>query len=121
MQIKLLRVGLLLSFLGLYLEWGKRQHAFVAQIEWQIISLQKPLLGTFLYPLVLLPFVGQLLLLYTLFTTQPRRWQTRTSIVFMGTLAIIVLLSGVFSFNWKIILSSLPFWTLSVLLWRKEK
>lgn len=118
--MKLLRVGLLVSFLCLYLEWGKRQHAFVAQIEWQIISLQKPLLGTFLHPLVLLPFVGQLLMLCTLLTTRPRRWQTRISIVLMGTLAFMILLVGGLSLNWKIILSVLPFWAIAVLLWRKE-
>ena len=121
MPVKLLRIGLLLSFLCLYLEWGKRQHAFVAQIEWQIITLQKDTVNTFMHPLVLLPFLGQLLLLYTVLTSKPRRWQTRTSIVLMGTLAFMVLLVGGLSLNGKIILSALPFWIIAVWLWQKEK
>ncbi|MCA0383180.1 MAG: hypothetical protein LCH58_13515 [Bacteroidetes bacterium] len=120
MPVKVLRVGLLLAFLCLYLEWGKGQHAFVAQLEWQTITLQKDTVNTLMHPLVLLPFLGQLLMLYAVFASKPRRWQTRTSIVLMGTLAFMILLVGGLSLHWKVILSALPFWIIAVWLWQKE-
>lgn len=120
MPVKVLRVGLLLSFLCLYLEWGKGQHTVVAALEWQLISFQKETFAAFAHPLIFLPFAGQLILLFTLFSSAPRRWQTRTGIVLMGTLAFVVLLVGIIDFNLAITASAVPFWVLAVLLWKKS-
>ena len=111
---KPLAIAILAAFLVCYLEWGGGNSAFVAQVEYQVL-FGKPEAQTFAHPMIAIPFLGQLLVLYTLFQKTPSRRLASIGIVLMGVLVLLLTLIGVLSANAKILLSTVPFLALAVL------
>ncbi len=72
-KLKWLIILLLLAFLIIYLEWGKGNSMFVFQMEYEILAGKTDTKNVFMHPLVAIPFIGQLLLLFSLFQKQPNR------------------------------------------------
>jgi cobalamin biosynthesis protein CobD/CbiB len=109
MKNKILIVGLLLTSLIGYLEWGKDHSMFLFQVEWDIFSklINNP--SSMIHPLVLLPLTGQLLLAITLFQQQPKKLLLLVGMACIGILLAFMLLVGLLSLNIKIILCTLPF------------
>ena len=69
---KLLHLLVIMASLIGYLEWGNKQHLFIFQAEAQIFySLLKHPSSVF-HPLVVLPFLGQLLLATNMFKPNPK-------------------------------------------------
>lgn len=121
---KLLNVCLLLSFLIGYLEWGKTSHLFIFQAEAELFSkaLNNP--QGVLHPFILIPFAGQLLLLYTLFQKEPGKVLTFVSLGCLGLLILFLFLIGLMSRNVKMIVCALPFIVTGILImryYRKKK
>lgn len=116
---KILTIALLFSFLIGYLEWADRS-AFIFQVAYDIL-FSKGKAGSFSHPLVLAPFIGQLLLLISLFMKQPPRWLVITGIVLQGIMMFFILLTGILSLNIKIIASTLPFILLAVMRFPKKR
>jgi hypothetical protein len=114
MRQRLLNIGIVLSFLVCYLEWGGGHSAFVAQVQYELL-VGKPEAQNFAHPMIALPFVGQLLLLYTLFQKRPSRRLTSIGIVLMGVLVLLLALIAVLSMNARTGLSTLPFLALAVI------
>lgn len=106
---KLLNACLLISFLCGYLEWSRVEHLFIFQAEWDIFKK----LGTdpvsVLHPFTLIPFIGQLLIIYSLFQKAPGRIITLTGMACMGILMLMLFVVGMLSLNIKIAGSTLPF------------
>ncbi|HTN47655.1 MAG TPA: hypothetical protein VL098_14995 [Flavipsychrobacter sp.] len=104
--------GLLIvtSLLG-YLEWGKGNRMFLFQGEAEILSRLFKDFRSAIHPLTVLPLLGQVLLLVTLFQKQPRKWLSWTGFLFLGLLLFFLFIIGLISPNYKILLSSLPFLT----------
>lgn len=98
-----------LSFFFCYLEWGTDQSAFVFEIAYQILFKQGDKASSFMHPLILGPFVGQLLILVALAQKQPRKGLVWAGIGLMGVLVFFVALAGVLGGNVKVVLSTLPF------------
>ena len=72
MNKKLLHLLVIMASLIGYLEWGNKQHLFIFQAEAQIFySLLKHPSSVF-HPLVVLPFLGQLLLATNMFKPASR-------------------------------------------------
>ena len=109
MQKKLPLLCALLSFLVCYLEWGQGNSSFVFEIEYSILFQKGDKADSFAHPLVLLPFVGQLLVLYALFQKPPRKRLVFIGLSLMGILALMLLLVGILGRNPKIALSTMPF------------
>jgi hypothetical protein len=123
MNIKYLNLGLLLSSLIGYLEWGENS-AFLFETEAEILvkMFSDPL--SILHPFVLLPFFGQILLIITLFQKKPSKVLTYIGIGCIGLLLLLMFLIGVMELHLKILGSTLPFLILSVLTiltFRKQK
>jgi hypothetical protein len=99
---------ILTSFIG-YLEWGGGSSTLLIQAEVEIISklFTDPISA--IHPFTILPLVGQLLLLYTLFQKKPGTYLTYFGIGGIGILLALMFIIGLMSFNYKIILSTLPF------------
>lgn len=87
---------------------------FVFQIQWDIFFGDSVKKENFVHPAIALPFIGQLLLLITLFQKEPSRKLTIIGIILMGLLTILLLLIGILGMNFKMILSVLPFIGLSI-------
>lgn len=115
MKKKLLNLGLLLTSLLGYLEWGQGNKMFLFQIEGEILSkfFSDPL-GV-LHPFVVLPLIGQILLLITLFQKQPSKALTYIGLACVALLLLLIFFIGMISLNVKLLISALPFLVVAVL------
>ena len=106
---RFLNICLLLSFLIGYLEWGKGNHTFIFQAEFELFVKFKTNPISVLHPFTLMPFAGQVLLLITVFQRTPNRLM---SLIGLGCLSIIMLFLffiGAMGRNMNILISTLPF------------
>lgn len=115
MKIKFLNLLLIITSLFGYLEWSGNQRMFLFEAEAEIFSklLIDPV--SVLHPFTILPLLGQLLLVFTLFQKTPSKLLTYSSIAGIGLLLLFMFLIGIISMNYKIILSTVPFLTIAVI------
>jgi cobalamin biosynthesis protein CobD/CbiB len=106
---KLLNACLLGASLVGYLEWGKDNKQFLFQAEAQILSTLFTHPASAIHPFTLLPLLGQILLLVTLFQNKPSKVLTFTGMAGVGLLLVFMFVVGLISVNYKIVLSTLPF------------
>ena len=99
---------LFVSFLFCYLEWAD-QSAFVYEVAYLLLFEKSEKASSFAHPLVLLPFLGQVLVLISLFMPKPKKWVVLTGMGMMGLLVLMLVLVGVLGKNWKIALATVPF------------
>lgn len=99
---------LLTSFFG-YLEWAPDNHGFIFQLEAGLFRIAADNAESVAHPFIVLPFIGQLLLLITLFQKNPGRWLTFAGLICTGLLLVFLFIIGLLSRNWKITLAALPF------------
>ena len=97
------------SILICYLEWAGGNSAFIYEAEYQILFQNKSKVDSFTHPIVLIPFCGQLLLLFSLFQKTPDRRLVFTGLSLMGILMLLIMLVGLLSMNGKIVGFTLPF------------
>lgn len=115
MKRKILNLLLILtSFIG-YLEWGGHNQILLFQAEGEIISKLFSDPASVIHPFTLLPMIGQIILLVTLFQDKPNKMMTYIGISCLGLLLGFMLVIGLMSFNYKIILSTLPFLIVAVI------
>lgn len=115
MKSKLLNLGLIITSLLGYLEWGVDNYSFLFEIEGDILLKLFINPSEVIHPLVLLPLIGQLLLLITLFQKEPNKLLTYIGMGGMGLLMVIIFTVGIISKNFKIVISTIPFLVLSVI------
>ncbi len=108
------------SLLG-YLEWSTNSHAFLFEAEFDLIKtiISDPIAA--INPFTVLPFIGQLILIFCLFQKQPNKY-----LVLVGSLGLLILLGfmfiiGLLGLNFKILLSTLPFLLMCILVFKKLK
>jgi cobalamin biosynthesis protein CobD/CbiB len=122
MKNRLLALALLLTSLIGYLAWGNNQEVFLYQIEWDIISKLVSDPSSVIHPLVLLPLLGQLLLLITVFSKRPGKILLLTGLGCIAILFLMMLLVGLLSSKIKIILLALPYLIVALItLWYNRK
>jgi hypothetical protein len=105
---------ILTSLLG-YLEWGKGHQMFLFQAEAEIFAKLSNQPGTILHPFILFPFIGQILLVATLFQTKPGKILTLTAIAGIGLLMGLMFVIGCLGLNFKILFSTIPFLIVAIL------
>ena len=105
---RLINICLLLTFLLGYLAWGKN-HSFIFQLEAEIFLKGKNDLKSILHPLILIPFFGQIILLYTIFQQKVSRILSLIGLACLSTLMLLLFVIGLLDFNIKIAGSTLPF------------
>ena len=114
-KVKILTALLIISSLFGHLEWGQNNQMFLFQAEAEIVTkiFTDPL--SVLHPFTVLPFLGQVLLLITLFQKKPGKILTYVGIGCIGILIVLMFFIGCISLNFKILLSTLPFLVLAFL------
>lgn len=112
---KLLNILLIFTSLFGYLEWGGDNHSFLFQAEGEVLSKIFTDPASVLHPLTVLPMIGQMLLLITLFQKNPGKILTYAGLAGLGILLSFILLVGALSLNFKIMLSAVPFLVLAVI------
>ncbi len=113
MKAKLFNVLLIITSLLGFLKWGHDHQMFLFQIEAEIFSkiLKDPL--SVAHPFVLLPAIGQILLLVTLIQKQPSKTFTYIGIGGIGILMLLIFLIGCLTADGMILFSSVPFLTVA--------
>jgi NAD/NADP transhydrogenase beta subunit len=108
-RIKRYCIGLLLTSLLGYLEWGGNQHTLLAQAEWNVITtlLVSPLEA--IHPFTIIPMLGQVCLLISLFQQKPTKWLVWIGMISLVFLLGLMLVIGVMSLRWRIVVFTLPF------------
>lgn len=121
MKNKILNALLIITSLIGYLEWSGDNHTFLFQAEAEIVYkiLTNP--TAVIHPFILLPLVGQILLLITLFQKSPGKILTYISIGSLGILLGFMFIIGLISLNFKILFSTIPFLIVSFLTLRNQK
>jgi hypothetical protein len=121
MKAKILNVLLILTSLIGYLEWGQDRSQFLFEMELDILLklISDPI--AVLHPFIILPLLGQLMLLITLFQTQPSRILTRIGIICIGNLMLVIIIVGTISFQPAIFFSTLPFLGVGVYSWKYDR
>lgn len=109
---KIFNLLLIVSSFIVYLEWGTDQKMFLVQMEYEIIlkSLSHP--TSILHPFIILPFIGQIILIITLFQNKPSKKLTYFALAGLGVLIVFIFFIGLIGVKLKIIFFSLPFMTL---------
>lgn len=94
MKNRLLIVLLLITSLFVYLEWGGDNSSFLFKLEFDVLGklISNPV--SVLHPFVILPLLGQMLLLIALFFNSPGKWLLFAGIVFLSLLPAVILLVG---------------------------
>lgn len=115
MKGKILTSLLIVSSLFGYLEWGQNNHMLLFQAEVEIITklFTDPLSA--LHPFTVLPLLGQVLLLITLFQKRQSKILTYIGIGGIGILLALMFLIGCMELNFKILFSTVPFLVLAFL------
>lgn len=98
-----------IAFFFCYLEWGSGQSAFLYEAALQVFSQRESAGDNFSHPLVLLPFAGLIILLYQAFQPVPNRRWVYIGLALPAILVLFILLVGVLSANWKVMVSTMPF------------
>lgn len=110
----LIVVGLLLSPLLCYLEWGSNQSSFLFEVEYNLLFNNKDFAGTFTHPAILVPLLGQLLLLIAVFFKKHSHKLIFAGLLLLALLVLLVLMAGLLSKNIKMGVSTLPFLSLAI-------
>jgi hypothetical protein len=115
LKSKILNSILIITSLLGYLEWGGNSHSFLFQAEAEIFSklFTDPI--SILHPFTVLPMLGQVILVVTLFQKTPSKSLTYISIGSLGILLGLMFVIGFMSLNYKIIISTIPFIVVSVI------
>lgn len=115
MKSKVLNFLLVITSLIGYLEWSGDSHAFLFQTEIELIVklFTNPISA--LHPFTILPLIGQVILIITLFQNKPSKILTYAGIGGLGILLLFMLVIGLMSLNYKIILSTIPFLVVAVI------
>ena len=121
MKSKILNLLLIITSLFGYLEWGGGNHSFLYEAEAEFLSKLFASPGSVFHPLTILPFVGQLLLLVSLFQKEPCKVLSYIGMAGTGILLVFMFVVGLLSLNFKIVLSTLPFLIVLILAWRHHR
>ena len=109
---KLINLLLIISSLFCYLEWADKS-AFLFEVEYALFFKSAENLQSLVHPLIILPFIGQVLLLLAIFIKQNRTTFTYIGIAMLAVLVCMIFIVGIFSLRINIIISTVPFILLS--------
>lgn len=117
---KLLNILLILTSLIGYLEWGKDHQMFLFRMEYEIF-FHTPDKDAMVHPAVLIPLLGQLILLFTVFQKTPSKALTFIGLISLSVLLLFLFFIGATSGNMKILLSTIPFIVTGILVVRAHR
>ena len=112
---KLFNILLIITSLLGYLQWGDDMHTFLFQAEVDVLIKLVTAPQEMAHPLVILPLLGQIILVFSLFRKKTSLWLIYLGAGFLALLLAIVLLSGVLGGHFLTALSTLPFFAVLAL------
>ncbi len=122
---RFINICLFMAFLMGYLEWGKNRHAFIFQIETEILIKGFTDFKSIFHPLILIPFAGQLMILVTIFQKKISRVVSLAGLACLSTFMILLFIIGLLTLNFKVTGSTIPFMIAGIFVlkyhWKKKK
>lgn len=115
MKAKILNLLIIVSSLFGYLEWGKNNSSFLYEGEFEVLAKLFTDPKSAAHPFIIIPLLGQILLLVTLFQQSPNKYLTYLGIACLGLLLGLMTFIGIIDMNFKILISTIPFLALSIL------
>jgi hypothetical protein len=115
-----LLLTVLASMLG-YLQWGENQHQFLFQTEAELFRKGWGNPGSVVHPFILLPLLGQLLLLVNAFVARPRKGLIYLGITLIGLLYALLIFIALLSSSWLVKAAVCPYSVMAVVLWVKTR
>ena len=115
MKSKLLNFLLITFSLFVYFEWSGNHHIFLFEAEIEIFSKLFTSPKSVIHPFIVLPLMAQFLLLFTLLQKTPSKKLTYIGVFGLSLLLYFILLIGLISINYKIVISTIPFVFLSII------
>lgn len=109
MKIKIFNLLIIFTSLFGYLEWGKNNSSFLYAGEFEVIKKLFTDPESIVNPFIIIPLIGQILLLITLFQKSPNKYLTYSGIACLGLLLGLMTFIGIINLNFKILISTLPF------------
>ncbi len=125
MNIKFLNLGLVIASLIGYLEWGGGNTSFLFEAEAEVVKklVTDPLAGAHAFTII--PLIGQVVLLATIFQKRPSSVLTILGIACLGLLLGFISFIGIITQSIKVFISTVPFLFLAAFtlysLWRRRK
>ena len=121
MKSKMLNLGIMITSLLGYHEWGADNKYFIFQMEWEVITKMVNDISAGFHPLILLPMLGQILLLITLFQKEPGRLLTYLGTGMLCLILAFIFLIGLLNLDIKVIASFIPFILMVALMIRHQR
>ncbi|MBL7810946.1 MAG: hypothetical protein JNL57_01870 [Bacteroidetes bacterium] len=109
MSQKIKNLACLVASLFVYLEWGGGYHSWLFQAESEVLRTLWTSPSEAAHPFTLIPLLGQILLLITLFQSRPSRWLTIAGVGGLAVLILFILFVGILAANGQIVLCAVPF------------
>jgi hypothetical protein len=120
-MIRLLKIALFVTFLICYLDFGHDGSGFVGQIEYLIIKNLNVDISSLQNPLFILAFIGQILILISVFNSNHSNGLIFLGIKLLGVIVLLILIFGIFLLSIKMIVSTIPFICVVILYILKAK
>jgi len=112
-------LGIWISFLIVYIEWGKSAE-FLVEMQFDILIKAKSSLSILIVPVILIPFIGQVIIIYSAFKNIPNKKTGAVGIVFCAIPVVLVFLGGILTGRERMVISSLPFFAMSFLFLKRR-
>lgn len=109
MKLKIATLLLIITSLFGYLEWGGNNHAFLFEAEYDIFRQMLIDVKNIAHPFVLIPLLGQIVLLLAFFQKKPNKKCISTGMICISILLGFMVAIGIWTWNYKILLSTLPY------------
>jgi hypothetical protein len=98
------------------MEWSGNNHAFLIIMQYEIIFGKYFDLKNFFHPVILLPLIGEILLIITLVQEKPSKVLLLTGMACLSVIMFIIFFVGITSLNIKIFASTLPFFIIGFII-----
>ena len=105
---KIINIGLILSFQLCYLEWPNNA-SFIFQAEYEIFTKTEQLIKNFMHPIILIGFASQAFILFAAIFKNFNSRLNFIGVISLTPIVLIFLAVGFISFNFKIIISTIPY------------
>lgn len=110
-MLRIINIGLLLSFSICYLEWPGHAE-FIFQLQYTVFTTSD-VVGVFTHPLIIAPLIGEILILISLLKPKADKRFTLIGMLLLGIIVLLFLLIGLMGLNWRMIISTLPYLLIS--------
>jgi phosphatidylserine synthase len=111
---RVLNLTLLLAFQFCYLEWPPKNSMFIFQGEIEIATKTESLINNITHPVILAGLIAQILLIFGVLYPKFNKKANTLGVFLIFLLVFLFFIVGIFSKNYKIICSTLPYLALSI-------